>query len=177
MRNLLDYVQQGITMLEGIGIHCGNIVEIEANSRATSRWGQCKTIQYDEDWNKRTYKISISVILLDERNSEDGLMNTILHELLHSCEGCHGHTGEWKRLAAKVNRELGYNIKRTSSSEEKGVKFDTRKKPNQSSVPKFFVECSQCGLVYGRMKRTKVIQHPGQYRCGRCGGKLRHISN
>lgn len=176
MRDLEKCVRECMQELSSIGITCGNITRLEVNSRAIRRWGQCTTIVYDKQWEKRQYEISISVVLLDERNPESALKDTVIHELLHSCKNCNGHKGEWKRLAEKVNRELGYNIKRCTSPEEKGIKFNTLPKTKGGAAPKYFVECSHCGLVYSRTKKTKVIQHPENYRCGRCGGKLRHIS-
>lgn len=183
MRDLKQYVRECMNELSSIGITCGNIVELEANSRAKSRWGQCETVVYNKDWSKKCYKISISVLHLDERNSEEGLKNTIIHELLHTCKNCHGHKGEWKRLAEKVRRELGYNIKRCSTADEMGINVgfnetdetynNKSSKKKSANPPKYLIVCTHCGYTYPRYKKSAVVQHPERYRCGRCGGKLK----
>lgn len=91
--------------LENIGIKCGNVIKIDVNTRSKKCWGQCRKIG-------NNYIIEVNQILLREDTDIDGLKNTIIHELLHTCKGCMKHTGEWKQLAEKVNRYYGYNIKR-----------------------------------------------------------------
>lgn len=100
--------------LENIGIKCGNVIKIDINTRSKKRWGQCRKIG-------NNYIIEVNQILLREDTDIDGLKNTIIHELLHTCKGCMKHTGEWKQLAEKVNRYYGYNIKRCDSADEKGI--------------------------------------------------------
>lgn len=169
MRNINDYAKRCMTELDDIGIEYGNIIEFKVNTRAKKRWGQCKAVPGG-------YSINISAILLDERNDEQGLKNTIIHELLHSCKGCMNHGENWKRLAAKVNRAYGYNIKRCSSADEKGVQEETRPIKTTREI-KYIVKCNGCGHTYTRTKMSKLIQHPEHYRCGCCGGKLSVIKN
>ena len=163
MRNLDEYAIQCMEELDAIGIEYGNIIEVKINTRAKKRWGQCRAIPGG-------YSINISAILLDERNDEQGLKETIIHELLHSCKGCMNHGENWKRLAAKVNRAYGYNIKRCSSAEDKGVQEETR--PVNMRTVNYIIKCNQCGHTYTRTRMSKIIQHPERYRCGCCGGNL-----
>lgn len=83
--------------LENIGIKCGNVIKIDVNTRSKKRWGQCQKIG-------NNYIIEVNQILLREDTDIDGLKNTIIHELLHTCKGCMKHTGEWKQLAEAVKR-------------------------------------------------------------------------
>lgn len=163
MRDLKDYVSHCMKALDNIGIRYGNIVEVKVNTRAIKRWGRCRKVVGG-------YVIEIGSVLLDERNDEHGLKETIFHELLHSCKDCMNHGTNWKRLADKVNMLYGYNIKRCTSAEEVGVQPETR--PVKVSEPKYAVRCNECGCVYERTKRSSIIQHPERYRCGRCGGAL-----
>lgn len=166
MRNLMDYAAECMSELDEIGIEYGNIVEFKVNTRAKKRWGQAKSIPGG-------YSINISSVLLDERNDVEGLKNTIIHEILHTCKGCQNHGENWKRLAAKVNRAYGYNIKRCSSADEKGVLEETRPpKPVRTTNTNYVVKCDKCGHVYTRTKMSKLIQHPENYRCGCCHGTL-----
>jgi len=91
MRNLDEYAIQCMEELDAIGIEYGNIIEVKVNTRAKKRWGQCRAVPGG-------YSINISVVLLDERNDEQGLKETIIHELLHSCKGC--------RIMVRIGNDL-----------------------------------------------------------------------
>lgn len=102
--------------LENIGIKCGNVIKIDINTRAKKRWGQCRKIG-------NNYIIEVNQILLREDTDIDGLKNTIIHELLHTCKGCMKHTGEWKQLILNVvivlmKKESVKNRKKRSRQKE-----------------------------------------------------------
>ena len=160
MKNLKELAIECMAELDAIGIKYGNIVEWQINTRAKKRWGQCHK---NPDG---TYIISISHRLLADNVENDGAKNTIIHELLHSVKGCMNHKEEWKYQAEKVNRAYGYNIKRCSSSEEKGVE-------GLESIPqaiKYQFKCKDCGKVYSRTRASKFTNNWQRYRCGVCGG-------
>lgn len=128
-----------------------------------NRWGQCKRVPGG-------YTINVNAALLDENICPDdlGLENTILHELLHSCNGCFNHGDKWKILAQRVYDEYGINIKRTSTSSEKGLlNYEREIKPVNHQLT-----CLKCGHVFKRTKASALVKHPERYRCG-CGGKIR----
>lgn len=171
MRDLMEYARMCMGMLDEIGIQYGNITEFSVNTRARKRWGQCKAIPGG-------YTININVALLDERNDEDGLINTMLHELLHSVKGCMNHGENWKREAAKVYRAYGINIKRGATAAEKGVAEETRipyKPRNIDHSIKYIFKCKCCGQIVKRQKASKFTQHPENYKCAVCGGKFERI--
>ena len=150
--------------LDSIGIKYGNIVDLKINTRAESFWGRCKK-------TPNGYIIEVTERLLECQNDKD-IKNTIIHELIHSCDKCMCHTGEWKRLAEIVNNKLGYNIKRTTSSEEKGLE----PRPRKHTI-KYVLECSSpnCTCKYEYARKTKVIERYKNYRCGKCDSKLNLI--
>ena len=82
------------------------------NKRATAKYGSCKKVS-------NSYQILVTQVLLGA--TEDGIMNTLIHELLHTCPGCMNHGDNWKNYAYIVNKKLGYNIQRTTAREEKGL--------------------------------------------------------
>ena len=163
MRDLQMYAKECMEYLDVIGIEYGNIIEFVPNTGATKRWGQCRAIPGG-------YSINISTVLLDERNDEEGLINTIIHELLHSCKGCMNHGENWKRLANKVYREYGLNIKRTSSAAEKGVIEETR----PIKVKHKFV-CKGCGQVITRQKESDFTKRYDRYTCAVCHSHFEKI--
>jgi len=123
------------------------------------KWGQCMT-----DIGKCRSVISINPILLDGKS--DALKTTVMHELLHACFPNCGHKGDWKRAAELVNKRYGYNISRTTSDQEKGVKLAPCKRLSY----KYEVRCPDCQKIVAKYKKMgKVVKHPEHYRCGICG--------
>lgn len=168
MRDLQKVYWNCRTMLDEIGIDYGNIVEVKINTRAKRRWGQCccKFVGRDTHGNpKYENRIDISAVLLDERVPIEALQNTIIHEILHTCPGCQNHGPNWKARAAKVKRELGYDIKTRDSSQDKGVSSNIA---SEYYKPKYIVICSNCGREVGRDRMCGIVKYPMNWRCGVC---------
>ena len=164
MRNLDMIAKECMAELDAIGIKYGKVVKFEINTRAKKRWGQCKKVPGG-------YSINISASLLKESTPIDSLKNTVIHELLHTCKNAYNHKAEWKRLAAKVNSHYGYNIKRISSTEEKGVE----KEEVQPRKIKHKFVCKGCGMEVLRVKESRFTKNYDWYTCGRCGGSFEKI--
>lgn len=149
--------------LDALNIPYAKGIAYSVNTRAPNRWGQCR-------YNRATksYSINISNILVDP-STISGLKNTIIHELLHSVPNGMGHTGEWKKFATMVNNHYGYDIKRVSTSVEKGVEL----KNDDSS--KYVFVCERCGRIIRRNRRSKFVDSPQNYRCGECDGKFKQV--
>ena len=146
--------------LTDIGIAHGNITKLTVNNRAKKRWGRCIRNRNGD------CTIEISSMLLNDNVSDIAAETTMLHELLHSCEECYGnhHGSKWRSLASKVNRAYGYNIKRTTSPEEKNIVEDEKNYKHK-------IVCESCGMVVLRMRESNLTRYPNHYRC-KCGGKL-----
>lgn len=138
----------------------GNIVKWGINHRARSRWGLC-TRHPDG-----TFEIEIAYRLLaDDNISDKSCKDTIIHEILHSCRGCQKHTGTWKKYAEHMNALYGYNIKRITSAEEKGVeKYEIR--PREI---KYIYKCRKCGQIITKKQKCKFTRYYKHYGCGICG--------
>ena len=162
MKDLMKLVAESKAELDAIGIPYRTVRNWTVNTRARSRWGQCKTI------SKGVFDIDISERLLSGDVPDFSAKNTIIHELLHTVEGCEGHGGKWKQLAERVNQAYPqYHIKRVTSNEEAGVQ--PIQKPYRAV---YKIACSRCGTYTYRQKASKLVQHPERYRCAKCGGKL-----
>lgn len=165
MKNLVKLAKECEADLISIGVQPGVVSLWTVNTRAKKRWGQCRRD------GGGYFVISISSRLLADEVDVQATKNTIMHELIHTVNGCHGHTGLWAEIAAKVNRRLPqYTIKRTTSSAEKGIEEAARERTNR-----YAIQCICCGHEYTREKMTKVIQHPENYRCSHCGGRLERV--
>lgn len=125
------------------------------NKRATGRFGCCKRQGWD-------YLIELSERM--KRAPRRSCMQTLAHEVLHTCRGCSNHGETWKAYAARMNAAYAYEISRTDTCEKLGV-------PDGRKV-RYRLRCDRCGTEIGRTKRSPLVEHPERYRC-RCGGKLR----
>lgn len=163
MRNLYKYAAECMSELGAIGIPFRTSF-FEVNNRAVYRWGLCRPN------GDGTFTIQISSVLLEDSNSICGLKNTIIHELIHTCDGCMNHGNKWKEFADKVNKFYGYSIKRTSSPEEKGVSVDSIKENKRH----YEVTCSDCGNKFIYYRDCKVTKNPSRFRCS-CGGRLSSV--
>ena len=147
--------------LDALGIQYGKVREVTINTRAKSRWGQCRK-------RNGLYYINISEHLVGNIEYKDALKNTLIHELLHTCPDCMNHREPWKAVADKVNKAYGYNIKRCSSAEEKGVE------PVEKNYQYMF-RCTGCGQKVGRMRASNFTRNYKDYKCGCCGKKFERV--
>lgn len=160
MKNLQAIARVCMEELDAIGIPYVKPREITVNTRAKSRWGQCRRV------SKTEFTINISERILRDEVSDAATKNTVIHELLHTVDGCQNHGPKWKSLAAKVNRAYPkYNIQTSTSAQEKGI-------APEPVVYKYIVECVDCRNKRGYERRGKVVMHPERFRCGACNGKL-----
>lgn len=161
MRDLNLYAEYCMELLNEIGIKYGNVVEWKVNTRAKKRWGQTELLP------SGNFKIEINSILLDERNDEKGLESTIIHELLHTVDGCYNHGKEWKRLANKVSIIYGYQITTSSTAQEKGIVVGYEP---QERIIKYKIRCKKCGYVFNRQRKSEFVEHYFCYKHSYCGG-------
>ena len=161
MKDLKKLTDECLADLRKLGIEPGKISRVYVDSRATRRWGVCKTKK-----GSGIFEIGISKFLLGDDVDEQQVKNTIIHELLHTVDGCQDHTGRWKVLAEYVNRCLPeYCVKRTSSEDEKGIERNH----------KYLIVCTKCGSEIHRDRMSNAVKFPQKYKCAKCGGSLRRV--
>ena len=136
-----------------------SITGIKANSRAKRRLVFCKRTV-----NRGVEKFEIEISTILEGETDQRIKEIIHHELLHTCKGCLNHGQKWKSLAARVNNIYGYHIRTTA---EIPTLDDGREKPYR-----YEIRCTKCGNTGYRMKKSRVVKEPGNYRCSKCGGQL-----
>ncbi len=140
------------------------IFAIKENRRAKKRLGCCKVVK---ERGRTGFVIEVSSIM--EKCSDADLKDVIFHELLHTCPGCLNHGQKWKSLADRINRAYGSHIRvRADSSQIPGLARE-----GEEPQYKYEIECAACGVRFYRMRRSRVVDHPEDYRCSRCGGRLR----
>lgn len=149
MKDLMYYVDYAYMILKECNIPYSNYITFNTPKQWKSKWGNCHR-GYDYVLRRYTYDITLNKILLEETTSEDALMNTLLHEIIHTCDGAFKHTGNFKVYANRVNSKFGYHIKRCTSSEEKGIE---EPKP----IYKYTIECEYCHRKWNYQKRSKIV--------------------
>ena len=146
------------------------ITGIEVNSRLSRALGRC-CARYGYDGY--TYRIEINPCILANGLEDRISKNTIMHELIHTCDGCLNHGYEFQRRAVMVNRKLGYNVHTTTDGnalEAAGVVL-------KHAADNYGIVCKKCGVVVQKRKRwSSTLENIGNYRHHGCGGDLYVIS-
>lgn len=124
--------------------------------------GRCQRVSF---FNGEHIKYIISLNNKMLKCSEQDIKNTLLHELIHTIDGCFNHGDRFKYYAEKVNQKYGYHIARTNSV--KGFKEQIKYK--------YAIKCTQCGKTQKFIKKSNVVKYPSLYIC-KCGGKLESIA-
>ena len=148
-----------------------HISGIVINRRAKKRFGCCKAAKSFAGYTSYQIEVSEKILACDEKK----IKQTIAHELIHTCRGCMNHGERWKYYAAVMNQRYGYEIKRTATDEEMGVKISSSSEGYMKKQEnyKYRIVCMRCGYVFHRKRMSEVVKHPENYRCGKCGGTLR----
>lgn len=145
--------------LDKLGIKYQTVTSLTCNKRYTARWATC----VHKGRNKHDIILAAQLMLADDYH----IQNTIMHEVLHTVKGCDNHGELWKRYAKKVNDAYGYNVKRTTSAEEKGLKDKKIERAN-----KYFIGCPCCGRKWGYKSLSKAVKNPENFRCPDCKTSL-----
>lgn len=167
MKDLQKIFKECLRECDNLGIQYGNIVEVTVNTRAKQRWGQTRR-RIDG------FHINISSVLLRDDVSDEAAKDTIMHEILHTVDGCLNHKYKWKAMADKVNKAYGYNIKRCTSSKEKGIDSSIIEKPTYNKI--YFVKCEKCGAEIIRHRKSDLIKYPHHYIHKDCGGHFINVN-
>lgn len=153
--NLLSAYHQANEMLYDIQILTGDIKEVKINTRSKTTWGWCKR-------RDGGFVIEIADCLLEHGNEKE-LLNTMLHELLHTVSGTHMHNQYWQDLAEKVNEKYGTNVQTTNDYEN--INFG--RKTNFKHV----IQCTKCGETWFYTKYSRAVRYPEKCRCPICKTK------
>ena len=150
MKNI-EYLKQELEvckqMAKESNIKIGKIYDIKINSRAKKRWGLCS---YYSDG----FVIEISSSLLEDNVRREALIDTLMHEVLHTCNGCMNHGKQWKTYAKIINEKYNLNIKTTTSAAEKKI---------DNEEYNYIIACPKCGHQWKYIRFTKCVKHPERF--------------
>lgn len=157
-KELDGMLQKAIKQVQSVGAEVPENINPRVRIyKATSYLGQCR--RKDEQ-----FEITISEYHL--KNGYKAVMETMVHEVIHTIEGCFNHGNKWKMIADRVSSKYGYNISRVGNYSVKKVA--------QANM-KYKLRCKGCGNIWHRQRLTKVVRFPELYSCGKCGGNLERV--
>ena len=152
MTNLLNqYYEFAIELLSTLGICYGEVTKVFIMPKASTRTlGLCeRNKDYWGDWDG-TYNISLNPCLFADGVNDDIIIQTLLHELIHTVYGCFNHGKNFKHYARIINNKYGYNISRLTDSSQFGVELPKREY-------KYEIWCTVCNKRVARYKRKSHI--------------------
>lgn len=160
MKDLQKLFEQCLRECDNLRIEYGNIIEVTVNTRAKKRWGQtCR--------RRDGFHINISSVLLRDDVSDEAAKDTIMHEILHTVDGCFDHKAKWQAMADKVNM-FGYKVKRCTSAWEKGIDSSLMETTHHKT---YIIRCEKCGAEVIRHRKSDFVICPNFYVHGDgCGG-------
>jgi hypothetical protein len=126
MKNVQELYQEALEEIKSLGIKTGNIVELKINKHLKVNIGQYvnlsdfsdEILENENDNKEELYNIEIAEFFINECESEKLIKQTLIHLILHTCEGCQNHGRKWKKLAEEMNDAYGYNITHFRTEEE-----------------------------------------------------------
>ena len=166
MKDLTKLFNECLKECSKLGIRYGNIVEVTINTRAKKRWGQtCRRAD--------GFHINISSVLLRDDVSDEATKDTIMHEILHTVDGCFDHKAKWQTMADKVNKAYGYNVKRCTGAWEKGIDSSLMETTHNKT---YIIKCEKCGVEVIRHRKSDFVLFPSWYTHGNgCGGHFKRV--
>ena len=108
---------ESMALLKGLGVPISDSISpVVVLNGSHANYGVCCPKGSKKKYSEYDYYIEISGFTVD--NSDRCLRNTLIHELIHTVPGGHGHTGEWKKWAKFVSERTGYHIQRIGGGDD-----------------------------------------------------------
>lgn len=143
--------------LEALGLKPGPLKAVGFNSRAKTLFGRCTR-------EPGGYRLEI-MTFLNRFRTLDEIRQTVMHEVIHTLEGCNNHGADFQQVARRVNQQLGYRIATRSQLGEAA---------GQAVPYRYVLKCSHCGQELKRYHRKpRLTRHHFHKGCGEASkGKL-----
>ena len=112
------------------------------------------------------FKIRIAKRVLSTYDDKT-VLQTIIHEILHTSAWGDGHRGKWKKYAKKVSDNTEYKIQRCATKEEVKIVND------HDTDYLFKIVCNKCHAEWKLCRATKVVRAcvKGKAYCSYCKSK------
>lgn len=113
----------------------------------------------------KIFILNISKYTLEYKDNKD-IDNVIVHELIHTIDGCFNHGREWKSWANKVNYKYGLHVTQYVPERLYVTKNETKEK--------YGIKCDKCNKIIARYKimttpYKSVCKGEHRFWCKKCG--------
>lgn len=162
MKDLNSLLAKALAMCDSVGIPYGKIVRIELNNRLSRSWGRCLTKDYKHYWIEIQGKFA-----KDEFSTDEAVIAVIIHEIIHTCEGCWNHGENFLAYGNKITEKYGIKVSASDSAENLTINVIEWK-----NSARYEVKCVKCGYSICNDRMNKVIRYPSNYTHTGCGGSF-----
>ena len=139
-------------------------------TKSTRNWGVCDVKGLRSGNPHYTISLTEHMTHISRRAVE----NTVIHELLHTIDGCMNHGPLWKSYAGHVEHDFGYHIMRVNgdkSPEDVSYLRGLRAAKSKGHFI-YIIKCPECGTEWRYDRLAPVVKDPSHYSCRRCHRKL-----
>ena len=140
------------------GIKVGKISRVWFSDKSFHKFGSCRRLM------NGYFAIEITDLGL-----HGDVKSTIVHELIHTVEGCYNHGPKFQEIARLLSS--AYNMELGTHAGGREMELSREYRLNKA---KYAVQCNKCGQLIVRQRATRLIKFPMTYNCG-CGGDLIRI--
>ena len=151
---VFDYRRDMLTR----GIKVGKISRVWFSDKSFSRFGSCRRLM------NGYFAIEITDLGL-----HGDIRSTIVHELIHTVEGCYNHGPKFQEIARFLSSAYNIELGTRASKNEMALSEEYR-----IAKAKYVIKCKKCGQIITRQRATRLVKLPMTYSCG-CGGDLMRI--
>jgi len=168
MRNLEILLAKVLEMCDNAGIPYRKIDSIKYNNRFSRHWGCCYRNTINDNVH---FRIEISGKLGKEDffPDESAIIQTIMHEVIHTCVDCFDHGQMFQYYGGIAREKYGIDITRTTSAKSKNADIAFY------MSYKYVLKCESCGNLIYMGRSCDLTAHPEHYKCAKCGGKIIRI--
>lgn len=145
-KEIMDEINECRELLYAIGFKeaANNTYDVRINHKPSHSLGRCS------NWRGTNhYIISINKNHIKYSPAEH-VHATIMHEVLHTMDGCMNHGPKWKRAGEKVNKVYQYSPITTTTNT---TTFDDYNK----NTYKYIITCCNCGSKSRYMRKTRTV--------------------
>jgi predicted SprT family Zn-dependent metalloprotease len=167
MDKLNDLFKKCKKIFDEMGFPTDQITGLKFNNRVSNAIALCRLVNRRGPGLK-SFNIEFSSKMFHSL-SEEGLINTMLHEMVHSLPGGFSHGAKFHDYARMLNDKYGVNVETYYKH-----KYDINTDEIMDNF-KYVLRCQKCGATFGKSRFSDMIVHPNNYRHSGCGGIMELI--
>ena len=115
---------KAVAMCDESGFHADSLVQTVGYHRKKNAFATCYT---HRDMFGTCSNIKVSKYYA-EKASEQQMLNTLVHEVLHACFPRENHGGKWAKAAAVMNKKYGLDISRCADYKDENGDLNADKR-------------------------------------------------